>query len=140
MSYNIDHIETLVLDAYMRAKDVVRLYKKYEGDLCEDNFLSELFAPAQAACTAGDSEYALKITTLTWRGAWSGSSYKDVFLKNIAPHIKGVVEAVITWEGGDSVSGLLIKDGKAAEVEVEYQLKKPDGWDDEATAVQPTQR
>ncbi len=54
----------------------------------------------------------------------SGNSYEDGLIDKIVPYIHGHVEAVFTWEGGDSHSGLIIEDGEAWEAEVKMRLKQ----------------
>ncbi len=58
-----------------------------------------------------------------WSGEWSGNSWNEVFIKKVAPKILGTLEAVVTWEGGDSHSGLRIRNGKVTEPDVVMTLK-----------------
>jgi hypothetical protein len=121
MSCNIDSVHTPVLKAWMHAKDVVRLCE--EEALAECNFLEEMIEEAEAA----DGEKKLKITSFDWYGEGSGRNH-GVLINEIAPKIMGEVEAIFSWEGGYSVTGLLIKDGRVAECGVEQRLIKPAGW------------
>jgi hypothetical protein len=124
VSYNIDHVETNVLKASMRAGDIVDLYEEFEGELAEGNFLEEHLSTAERLCRDGIEDEHVKLENLWWYGAGSGRSY-DVFLKHLAPKIKGEVEAVFTWEGGDSHSGLIIEDGVVTECDVELRVIRP---------------
>lgn len=125
MSYNIDHVECLVLDARMRAVDIVDLYNDFEGDLAEGNFLEEHLAKAEKLAGQGLDDELVELKNLWWYGEFSGRSYKDTFIKHIAPKIQGHVEAVVTWEGGDSHSGFAIDDGVVTECGVTFALVRP---------------
>lgn len=122
MSYNIDSEECLVLDAWMYAKDVVKLLRDCEGDMAEGNFLDEMEVEAEAAIVECDPKRQIKLPNLWWYGSWSGNSYEHVLQKKIAPKIHGRVEVVFTWEGGDSQSALIIKDGVVEEGDVETRI------------------
>lgn len=126
MSYNIDHVEAVVLDAWMRAADIVTLLGDMEDELPESNFLEAHEAEAiKAMKTDGDARVKLK--NLWFSSESSGTCYPDS-LKKIAKKIHGTVEAIFYWEGGNSVTGVLIKDGKFTDCKVECCLVKPEGW------------
>lgn len=117
MSYNIDHVDCLVLDARMLGKDWKRLsaetdkypeisfFEDQDPDLLEDNI-----------------EYPLD--TFSWSGEGSGWAY-DWLKDEVAPCIHGRIEAIMIWEGGDSVSGFKIVDGVFVEHKVIYYLGEP---------------
>jgi len=48
-------------------------------------------------------------------------AYNDL-LPKLAPFIHGRVEAILTWEGGDSHSGFTIEDGEFTECDVQMTL------------------
>ena len=121
MSYNIDHVEAYVLDAWMTAKNVVSLYKKLEGELAECNFLEEMVGEATQALIDGEPEKRIKLPNIWWYGSYSGTSF-ETFEKKIAPKIMGEVEAVCTWEGGDSTTAFVINDGVYSEADVEIKV------------------
>lgn len=154
MSYNIDSVDTPVLNASMDAHDIIRIVDEHEDQLPECCFVQELYGQAVklvgtrtvcGPCRAKndrDAEFCKKCGTklerpttpmsvelenLWWYGEGSGNRH-EFLVKVVAPLIKGEVEAIFTWEGGDSVSGLAIKDGKVIECEVEQRLVKPEGW------------
>lgn len=164
MSYNIDSVKCLKLDAWMWADDIRLLRKKTEDlGIPEGCFLHEFKKsqiapeitreptkieleaigalektdPASAeklAAKIGErTERAqVKLPNLWWYGEFSGTSYEDVLIKVVAPYIQGEVEAVFFWEGGDSVTGLHIKNGKVTEMDVEFVLKpKKEGKKDD---------
>lgn len=111
MSYNVDSIEVLKCAAKMAAKDVRRLAKL---DLAESNFLEDLADVEPDA----DGFVAINPKKFWWSGEGSGSTWGDAFIAKIAPKIVGTLEAVVTWEGGDSFTGLRIRNGKVTEPKV----------------------
>lgn len=127
MSYNIDTVESNVIDAWMTARDVVELSD--ECELPSGSFLEEMQSAALVALKEGDPNRRLPLPSLEWRGEWSGRSFQEVLQERVVPKIRGRAEAILIWEGGDSVSGLLVNDGKFAECKVVMQIVKPDGWD-----------
>jgi hypothetical protein len=119
MSYNIDTVQVLSSTAQIKAKDIIELL---EGDnFPEDCFLNALRKPAMKALLKGDPDKLLDVEEFNWRGECSGSSF-EYFRDNIIPLISGEAELVFVWEGGDSVSGMRIKDGTCKECQVEYKL------------------
>jgi hypothetical protein len=116
VSYNAGHIEVLKCDAKMLAKDIRRLAKRRD-ELAECNFLEELEGHEPDA----DGYIAIDPAKFWWSGDGSGSSW-ELFIKQIAPKIVGTLEAIVTWEGGDSHTGLRIRDGKVTEPDVVMTL------------------
>ncbi len=57
-----------------------------------------------------------------WSDEFSGHSYYNGTLTEFAADLEGDASFVVIWEGGDTVSGLVLKDGKAFEAEVDYVL------------------
>ena len=119
MSCNISHCETLKCDAWLSVADVEEILNHEEDWLPEMNFM-EKATPFQVA-KAG--KYVIK--EFTWCGTCSGHFW-GTFIDDIAPRIKGTIEAVITWEGGESVRGLRIKDGKVSQPKVVVSLAEDD--------------
>lgn len=74
-------------------------------------------ADAMAKATEG----TVAIGNLDWYGEGSGHTF-NYFKGTVAPLIMGRIEAVFIWEGGDSISGLIIDDGKITECDVSYKL------------------
>lgn len=115
MSYNIDNVDATLTDAKILFKTLKSLNKKYESDLPERNFIEELLDEEP------DSEGYVKIKDITWCATGSGRTY-DVLTEKILPKTKGKMELIFTWEGGESISGLLVEDGKVTECNVEMTL------------------
>lgn len=119
MSYNSGHIEVLVCDAKMLAKDIRRLAMNEEK--AEGNLLAEHLDRESDA----DGYIAIDPKRFWWYGEGSGSSW-DFFIKKVCPRIVGTIEAIVTWEDGDSHTGLRIKDGKVTQPEVVMALAQED--------------
>lgn len=128
MSYNVDSTEVTRNDASMEARDVITLSEALEGELPEIHFLEDMIDDAQRALLAGEPARLIPLPNLHWSGEGSGHAVKDVLVARIAPRVRGRIDAIFTWEGGDSFSGLVIRDGKSHECKVERRLKLPKGW------------
>jgi hypothetical protein len=120
MIYNVSSVRTLVLEASVVARDVALLIRKYNKDLPEHHFLKALDVPAFDSIESGEPHRQIPIKTFEWSGTWSGNSIET--LKEIASYIHGRIDAVLTWEGGDYVSGLRIQDGEYTECDVQMTL------------------
>ncbi len=120
LSFNISRVDSVVLKAWVLAGDLKRLAEN-EHELPESNFIAahERHEP--------DAKGRVKLTHFWWTGESSGNSL-PYLLCTVAPCIIGVVEAIITWERGEALSGLLIKNGKAVECKVQQRLVYPKGW------------
>ncbi len=148
MSYNIDSTETTLLDAWMSARDIVDLLDELEDSCPEDCFLcdAKLDVKARAAVDSGpdcascgaesrpgsafcakcgadlpapsNEPIRIPLTGFSFSGEGSGRAYEDILLAKIAPKVMGSVDAIFTWEGGDSFSGLQIRDGVITECDV----------------------
>lgn len=130
MSYNVDSTEVTRNDASMEARDVITLSEALEGELPEIHFLEDMAGAAQAALLAGEPTRLIPLPNLHWSGEGSGYAFKNILIKRIASRIRGRIDTIFTWEGGDSFSGLVIRDGKSHECKVVRRLKLPKGWGD----------
>ncbi len=122
MSYNIDSADVRVLDAWMTAKDVAAALR--ELDLPEVHFLEDLEEPAQRALEKGKPGTRIQLRGFDWGGEGSGSTFEDTFQKQLATSIRGTLEVVLTWEGGDSTSAFRVEDGVYEECDVEVKVKR----------------
>jgi len=118
MSYNItgSKIVKASKDFYITKAKLEELRAQYGEDEClpESNFLDPGWERHQIV--KGDKVYPKYL----W---WSGTGYAEDLLKKILPAFNGSVDLVLIWEGGDSISGLRLKDGKVTKHEVGYVLK-----------------
>jgi hypothetical protein len=124
--------QTLVLDAWMYARDIVELYDEHDAELPEVNVLSDHLKAAKlaererTACVCGalnepdarfckacgahvesSSNGRVTLTGFTWdgEGAWLG----DPVLKEIAKKVHGRVDIVSMSHG--QLAGARIEDG-----------------------------
>lgn len=107
MSYNIDAIDyigdgqlRLSLDAQRHARQIIR-----QDDRPEDCFLSD------------DSG---TLGRIAWDGDGSGNTFKH--LLRALSYTMGHAELVVCWEGGDSYTGLRVRDGVVTEHKVVFAL------------------
>lgn len=112
MSYNIDNWEQIAGNKLRISKENAEaLRRKVEDDRPEDWFLDDLkFGPD------GYADVDLHIRSMR-----SGYFFED-HIGEVAAALEGEADFVITWEGGDSHSGLRIAGGKAIEMDVVMTL------------------
>lgn len=115
MSYNIDSVQIvtgfLTIESSL-ARKFAKDKGKYEmSQVPEDNFLDDVLID--------DGE--IKIDNPEWSGEGSGRSF-DLF-KEVLGLTKGTADLVLTWEGGDSITGLRITDGLVEEKKVRMVLE-----------------
>lgn len=128
MSYDVSSVEVKVLDARMKAVDVIKTRKEL-GDWIPGNcFLHDMKDLALDAILSGESEKLIPLPNFRWSSTGSGHAFHEHMLQTVAPKIMGLVEAILTWDGGDSVTGLLIEDGRGVECDVERTVVRPQGW------------
>lgn len=120
MSYNIDSEDVLECDATIAVENVASLLERLQDQLPEICFLDEFRLKdrvnKQGRPDANGLDY--KIKHLWWSGEGSGNSFDDVFLAEVVPCIKGAVDLIVCYEGGDSFRGFRIADGEAVEMKV----------------------
>lgn len=109
MSYNVDSTEILSGELFIRVADLDKWRLRQNG-LPEVSFI-ECFDEC-LSYIQGMEWY--KINKFWWYGEGSGNAYHET-LPAIIADLRGEAEIVFTWEGGDFVSGLRIKDRKATE-------------------------
>lgn len=124
MSYNISSTKTLLSTATITAGNVRRLLASHRDDLPGDSFLETMNDELERRAKNGfwvPDDQVLPLANLTWRLSGSGHAF-NLLTKTIAPHIRGRIEVVFVWEGGDSLSGLIVDNGVATECNVDYTL------------------
>lgn len=69
----------------------------------------------------------LKVERLDWNGEDSGRTFHPVFIKQVAPHISGRIEAVALLQGDEDVApkllGFILEDGIYTKCEVDVRLR-----------------
>lgn len=125
MSYNCDSVNEIVLNATMQANYGCSSFSKRART--EVSFLYDMEDAALKAKEEKDLKREIPLPIFSWCSIGSGRSM-DFLEKKVVPKIKGEVEAIFYWEGGDAIDGLLVKNGKCVRVGVEQRLIKPEGW------------
>lgn len=104
MSYNIDSCEIISSNGF-------RVHKE-KADAAIDKVGSD----GPEACPFevldfGEDGYA-EIASWHFYGEGSGRAFRDGSFATFAEATEGDADIVLTWEGGDSHSGVRVKDGK----------------------------
>jgi len=118
VSYNIDSTEILSGSLTIAVSDLLRLHAELRS-VPEVNFIGEMKARYDGL---DEKPEEMHLPSFWWCGECSGTSY-DKLLSDIIPCLRGKADIVLTWEGGDSVSGLRIEDGKCIECDVVQTLQ-----------------
>lgn len=110
MSYNIDNVVYQKGCAPLRiVRGVAARFKAtHKESLPETNFLDRI-----ADAGDEDNDDACVINQPWWQGAGSGHSGETLI--KVLRLTTGAANLILTWEGGDSVSGLIVKDGVVTE-------------------------
>ena len=115
MSYNIDSVDYIGKGRLRIGRKTAKmLMKKYKDDLPESHLLEDLDLDDEDI-----KEFTLE--NMWWNGCGSGNSY-DTFLE-ILNHTKGNAKLLLIWEGGDSKTGIEVKDGVTKEKKVKVELE-----------------
>ena len=113
MSYNIDTIDTLC--------STLRISRKNAEKAISLTGLPEIHPLDDIdGLEFGDDGYA-KIERFSWCGEGSGWAFKSTLRKFVAL-LEGDADLILTWEGGDSHSGVRIRGGKMTQCEVVMTL------------------
>ncbi len=108
MSYNITSINILSIDARISVDDIRWLYGML-GGWPEANFVSDTHRKLQRGAITASASGEVALETFEWHGEGSGNAFHD-HMADVASSIRGHVEAVVIWEGGDRITGLRIRD------------------------------
>lgn len=112
MSYNIDTVEYLKGQLFITREKAAELIDKYKGEWPECCFLDDMnFTP-------GLDNIPIKYPY--WCHEGSGSSY-DQYL-DVLTFTNGKADILLVWEGGDTISGLTVRDGVVKEKNVKFKL------------------
>lgn len=115
MSYNITHCETLKCNAWISAKNMEEILEHEYDWFPERSFITD----AKPFKIAKAGKFVIK--KFDFSGECSGTLF-SYFLENVAPKIKGELEVILTWEGGESITGLRIKNGTITQPKVVKSL------------------
>ena len=106
MSYNIDHVEIVASDGFCISRPQLEALRDStpEDKQPESSFLDESF---EKHCD--EFRGMLFPKCFWWTG--EGSGYTADSLPGLLAKFSGSCDLVITWEGGDSHSGLRLRNG-----------------------------
>lgn len=116
MSTNISNITGNFFDSKISKSNLDNLFFNFEDSFPEIVFLRYL----KSMCKPDEQGY-YSITNISWCGEFSGHSY-DLFIERVLPKIEGKMELFVLWEGGESIEGLRVENGKVTEHEVKFSL------------------
>ncbi len=107
MSYNIDNVQVLSSTLKISEKNAKKAWKlgPPEGILDINDLVFD------------DDGYT-NLNQFDWCGAGSGNMYSDGTFEKFVAFTEGDADLILTWEGGDSHTGLRIRNGKMRECEV----------------------
>lgn len=124
MSDNIDTWKTKRLEKLTLPLDA--LYKHERADWHPDEMVIEDkdIMSVRLECGCGQTikgilkDGVLKISELDMDGEGSGTFFHWI-LEPALKESKGILEAVLIWEGGDSITRLVVQDGKVTHESIE---------------------
>jgi len=117
MSYNISTIEYIGPGRLtITATDLGRAMIELRGKAPEGSFIDDTM---KLRVLSSD---VLEVTRVDWCGEGAN---KVEELRAALSHTQGLADLLIIWEGGDSISGLRVKDGEVTEHVVSIKLGEP---------------
>jgi hypothetical protein len=122
MSYNIDNIDIVSMDGFCITRSALQdLAEKLSGEDVhppEGNFIDGFLEGSGCENVRG----MLFAERIDWTGEGSGHTFDE--FKECLKSFNGTADMVLTWEGGDSHSGLRVRNGKVTEHEIVMALGK----------------
>ncbi len=116
MSYNVDTIDYISGKLYIERGKALVLSLEHKDDVPEGNLFDALDLDHTK-----DQKEKLPIERVRWCSEGSGSSF-DTF-KEILKATTGDADLLVVWEGGDSITGLRVRNGKVEEAKVKHVLE-----------------
>ena len=118
MSYNSGTIDIVSSEGFCIPRTKWdALVRKFADEAPESSCLSEDWVRDSTEEHRG----MLFVNRIRWQGEGSGHSW-DIFVKDVLPAFLGTADLVVTWERGDSHSGLRLLNGKVTEHELTMAL------------------
>lgn len=99
MSYNIDSIDIVAQEDFWLEPEAFQALCALIGEM-----------PEGWHGTEADVADDISRGTFPWYGEWSGRSY-DTLCGTVLPAFHGSADLILCWEGGDSYTGLRLRDG-----------------------------
>lgn len=119
MSYNITAIDLITQDGFRLPIEHVEALKREIGDEHPESWLFD--EPETSRPAYEDRDSYLYFSRIDWQGEGSGYTF-DTFLEKVLPRFRGFAELVVCWEGGDSYTGIRVKDGVVTQHKVVHSL------------------
>lgn len=117
MSFNPGSIKRIAGDDLtILNEDLKQLVTQYEKDLPEDCFITD------NKTMSSSNSPTRTIRRLAWSGEGSGSSFDAVLVKAVLPRTRGIADFIVTWEDGDTHTGLRVVNGVVTQHEVVHAL------------------
>lgn len=132
MSYNIDTWKTKRLDNLTIPLEAFRRHERTDWHPLEPVIINAKTMEVSLACGCEQAikgilkDGALEVTSFEMSGEGSGTFYNWI-LESALKESKGSLEAVLIWEGGDSISRLIVNEGtvRTEQVELNAETQNP---------------
>lgn len=111
MSYNVDTTDIISGSLAIDPIKARRFVAEHRDELAEANFLDGLDA---------ETAEIVPLENVWWYGEGSGRGW-ELYLEALAL-TTGEADIVATWEGGDSFSGVRVRNGVVTEMDVQFTL------------------
>jgi hypothetical protein len=126
VSYNIDSIDIIHRsDDFGIRRSVLFGLELVEDDMPESNVIDQLMEVGSHTVIKDAEDDGRDLLSPKGYGLWwygEGSGRSEDKLKAVLAAFEGEVDLVLTWEGGDTHSGLRLRDGVVTEHEVVMAL------------------
>lgn len=117
MSYNIDTIRYIRGGLTIAPAEAAVAREEFRDELPEDTFLDDVLR--RHGKTGGDP---VPIERPAFRGEASGYGFAAGVFHKLLGRTKGEAELLVVWEGGDSIAGYRVRDGRVTEHAVAFSL------------------
>lgn len=123
MSYNIDRVVALTSSGLRVHREILLAWKDDQDlrdQFPEINFLG--YIEKNAPDADGYVSMLNHAGSFWFSGEGSGRA-EDILVEKILPHTRGTADLALIWEGGDSISGLRVEDGRVTPCDVVMTLQ-----------------
>lgn len=123
MSYNVDKISIVAHHGFRLPIEYVDALRRDIGDDHPEVWLLEEkpHTPFMGVPDFEDRDSYRYYNRISWTGEGSGGTW-ETFVEKVLPRFQGSADLVVTWERGDSVTGLRVRDGKVTKHRVVMAL------------------
>lgn len=120
MSYNIDTWRNKKIDNLSIPLDALHQYgwDDVRLDVKNDPTTVVAYGQSEDSIIEGDLvDKSVRVKTIRSRGVWSGNFQEDI--RSLLRLSTGYLEATLVWEGGDTITKLIVDDGVVTEKEID---------------------